>query len=99
MPRFKLTEQHIALLRQMNVGWDASEYGAPNIDPKRPYGNSDVVGDIREIVDPDMSDDEAEVLHNEIGNALSVLLACGQLSPGTYVADAYKDNWRLKEGA
>jgi len=47
---FELTEQHIKLLRKMCVGWQDCETGAPEIDPKRPYGNSYVVGDVREIL-------------------------------------------------
>lgn len=38
--QFKLTEDHIELLRNSYVGWDDCEFGAPGIDCKRPYGNS-----------------------------------------------------------
>ena len=31
--------------------WDDCEFGAPTIDCKRPYGNSDVIGDIVEILE------------------------------------------------
>jgi hypothetical protein len=41
---FKLTDEHLKLLRRFNVGWQDSESGAPEIDPKRPYGNSAVPG-------------------------------------------------------
>jgi hypothetical protein len=34
----------------MYVGWDECEFGAPCIDPKRPYGNGDGVQDIAEIL-------------------------------------------------
>ncbi len=30
--------------------WDNAEFGAPAVDPKRPYGNSDVIGDIASIL-------------------------------------------------
>jgi len=43
---FTLTEDHITLLRSMYVGWCSDETGAPEIDPKRPYGNSNVGDDI-----------------------------------------------------
>ena len=39
---FTLTVDHITLLNNMWVDWSDVEYGAPEIDPKRPYGNSDV---------------------------------------------------------
>ena len=47
MRQFALTEQHIALLRRMNVTWSE---GAPCIDPKRPYGNSTVLDDLAELL-------------------------------------------------
>jgi len=43
---FEITREHLKLLKNMYVGWDDCEFGAPNIDPKRPYGNSDVINDI-----------------------------------------------------
>jgi hypothetical protein len=47
---FVVTEDHLKLARRMVVGWCGDEYGAPEIDPKRPYGNSNVVRDMREIL-------------------------------------------------
>jgi len=47
---FTLTEDHITLLRSMYVGWQDCETGAPEIDPKRPYGNGDVSGDVIELL-------------------------------------------------
>lgn len=47
---FELTAFHIALLKQLEFGWHEGSYdGAPTVSIKRPYGNSDVLGDIREI--------------------------------------------------
>jgi len=46
----KITKEHLILLKNMNVGWQECEQGAPEIDPKRPYGNSDVEGDICELL-------------------------------------------------
>src|SRR6266568_5645220 len=40
---FTVTEDHLKLLRHAYLYWEYGEgYGAPAIDPKRPYGNSDV---------------------------------------------------------
>lgn len=47
---FTVTQDHISLIQHMYVGWDDAEFGAPGIDPKRPYGNSDVYRDIHEIL-------------------------------------------------
>lgn len=53
LDRFTLRPEHVALLRAAYVSWGYDEYGAPAIDPKRPYGNSHVVRDIHEILHPD----------------------------------------------
>jgi len=105
--KFKLTKQHLDLIRKMNVGYnDCCEFGAPAIDPKRPYGNGDVYGDISEIlgVTPDSVEDDEKIyssaqeeemlkLHIETAKALQVILASGSFEPGMYEADEYVDNW------
>jgi hypothetical protein len=50
MKRFEIKPQHLKLLQRFNVGWDDCEFGAPEIDPKRPYGNSSVHQDMLEIL-------------------------------------------------
>lgn len=50
MSTFTVTEQHLTLLRNAYVDWDDCEFGAPCIDPKWPYGGSDGVDDIAEIL-------------------------------------------------
>lgn len=103
--RFTLTDQHIKLLRAAYVGWNRAEWGAPEIDPKRPYGNSSVVIDMCEIldvtiVDPDEGpDDETRgrmaALHRETELALQVVLATGAFEPGDYVRKQYSaGGWR-----
>ncbi len=106
MRRFTLTEEHLKLLRAMFVTWWHCETGAPAIDPKRPYGNSDVTGDIAEIIGivPIETDDDpawpvgtserCEKLHEETQTALQVVLATGRFRIGEYVADDFRRNWR-----
>ena len=48
---FTVTEQHLKLLSYAYVDWNDLEFGAPSIDCKRPYGNSDVLRDIAERLD------------------------------------------------
>jgi len=48
--KFEIKSEHLKLIQRMNVGWCDAEYGAPEIDPKRPYGNSNVEQDIIEIL-------------------------------------------------
>lgn len=47
---FEIKPVHLKLLQKMFVGWQDCETGAPEIDPKRPYGNSDVVQDMHYIL-------------------------------------------------
>lgn len=48
--KFTITDNHLKLMKHLVVEWDDCEFGAPCIDPKRPYGNSDVIDDIAEII-------------------------------------------------
>ena len=44
--RFEIKPEHLKLIRRFCIGWQDCEFGAPEIDPKRPYGNSDVIQDM-----------------------------------------------------
>lgn len=50
---FEIKKEHLRLLKRMCWGWQDCEYGAPEVSPKRPYGNSSVLEDIKEIVHPE----------------------------------------------
>lgn len=100
--RFTLTEEHIKLLQAMWVDW---QDGAPAIEPKRPYGNSDVPGDIHELLTGESVDNDVVVLnreqrdrylalHRETETALQVVLRAGSFEPGDYVCETYKGNWQ-----
>lgn len=52
---FELLPEHLLLLNSMYVGWQHNAFGAPEIDPKRPYGNSDVYMDMVEILGVDLT--------------------------------------------
>ncbi len=108
---FTVTEYHLKLLRRAYVGWDDCEFGAPAIDCKRPYGNSDVIGDIAEILGTpgsgeiddesgDIPDEDAARftrLHGETATVLQIALATGEFRTGRYVSDKYSANWRLAD--
>lgn len=67
----------------MHVQWHTAEFGAPEIDPKRPYGDSSVLENIREITGMESANDEwCRQLHREMEAVLSVWLRYGELSPG-----------------
>lgn len=55
----EVTDAHVRLLRRMNVRWNNDAYeGSPEIDLKRPYGNSDVLGDLIEILGENVERDD-----------------------------------------
>ena len=101
MNEFEVTENHIKLIRKMYVNWCEFEFGAPTINPKRPYGNSSVVYDIAEIIgippdEVDENKDDLINLHRECETALQIVLNTGSFEPGIYeLVDFHK--WKRKE--
>jgi CRISPR/Cas system CMR-associated protein Cmr5 small subunit len=89
---FELKPEHIKLLRKAWIGWDDCEYGAPAIDPKRPYGNSGVEEDIAEILGWKVNEDgltekqseKASEIHLETQTALQIVLTCKTFKPGKF---------------
>lgn len=103
--QFTLTEDHRKLMRRMYVEWDDAAYeGSPAVGLKRPYGNSDVVGDVCEILgwgelydeDTDEYDEDlaerARKIHRETEYAVAILLATGQDAPGDYATTRMYDD-------
>lgn len=89
--RFTITPQHLALLRNMNITWDNTGWGAPAVDGKRPYGSSDlypsmakIIGMTPEYVSRDkqifFSEQQEETLyqlHNEMETVLQIVVQQG----------------------
>lgn len=107
--RFEVTADHIALLRAAYVGWWDCATGAPclSIEPKRPYGDSDVAPSALEVLgekpasscrhcgDELSEEQEARMLrlHRETAIALQVVLVTGAFEPGVYVkTEEYDDH-------
>lgn len=91
---FTLTEDHIKLLQRAYIYFDDCAYdGAPAVNIKRPYGNSDVAGDVHEILTgnseyEELSDEQHDAylaIHKETAIALQIILVTGQFKPGKYV--------------
>lgn len=101
---FEVTHDHIKLLRALNVSWCYDEFGAPAIDPKRPYGSSDVVGSLIETLDlpyadtgviPDNVYSKVRKLHDELDTVLEIVLQTGSFEPGVYRrACPYVGRWQ-----
>jgi hypothetical protein len=112
-PTFTLTEDHIKLVRRMYVDFDDGGYdGAPAVNLKRPYGNSDVIGDVHEILydqpfPEDENDDERNeelvskliAIHQQTATALQIVLCTGSFVPGVYVRSCKYGalSWKLKK--
>ena len=102
--RFVVTGEHLKLARRMCVGWQDCEYGAPEIDPKRPYGNRSVEVDIAEILGWVVDEDEgptdeqrerAASIHREMETVLQIALATGSFRDGTYECSPYCHDWKM----
>lgn len=101
MEKFTITEDHLKLIQRMFVEWDDSYYGSPVIDSKRPYGNSDVLLDIAEILEWNIGEDGAltsnqwdiaEKLHKETKTALQICLITGRFETGPFEKRVRYDN-------
>jgi hypothetical protein len=108
MKTFTITDSHLKLARHMYVGWCEDEYGAPEIDPKRPYGNSSVTEDILEIIGipfkqyegaiPESLTTFARELHESMEIAIQIFLCTGTFQVGEYESrDEYSSlSWQKK---
>lgn len=108
--RFELREEHLTLLQRAYVQWNDCEFGAPEIDPKRPYGNSGVAYSVAEILGIPVPDDEKDPgayeawyermcdLHRETEQALQIVLYTRSFVPGVYkLVGRYTPTWVLAE--
>jgi hypothetical protein len=109
--RFTVTDEHLRLLRRAYISWDDGEFGAPGINGKRPYGNSNVFADMADILDmPDREwadegeDPPPEVewrflrLHVETAIVLQIGVATGEFLAGRYVrGDEWNSRWERDE--
>ena len=105
---FTITERHLKLLEKMYVRYeDNFEFGAPIVCPKRPYGNSNVISDIGNILDmPSVSidgekryiDDVQEEmckLHKETAIALQICLRMGKFEVGEFHTKNWGFDWTV----
>lgn len=99
--KLTITEQHAALLRATYTAWHACEFGAMEVDPKRPYGNSNGTYDVARVLgleigtledDPFLTDEQEALclrLHRETEFCIQILLQHLALEVGaTYRNDA-----------
>lgn len=109
MRKLKVTENHIKLLQAVYIDWCGDEFGAPCINPKRPFGNSDVYGDIAEILGFKLADSEEEYEkyqrqiesldkgYRQLQDCLQILCSNLSIEIGEYECDDHGKNWRKVE--
>ena len=100
---FEVLPEHVTLLQHAKVTWYDAETGAPCIDPKRPYGVSDVVRHVLKLLNQIPSDYSGEIdetmrdrawqLHLGTEIALQIFLYTGAMKPGVYKAQKYSGRW------
>lgn len=106
---FRLTEQHIRLLRVATIvhneeGW----LGHPGFDKKRPFGSGDITEGMAEILGVPTIETDTEGTHypkgtghrmrqiySELATALQIVLCTGTFLPGIYKQKSYRE-WELK---
>ena len=78
-----LNDAHIALLRKARFVWETVEAGAPMLDPKRPYGERDLMRQLQAAFG-DTDELRLAAGHVEMVLALAKLFQHGRLAPGAY---------------
>lgn len=89
---FKLTQTHIELIRQLHTNLSIQSPYFPlhiEINPKRPFGNSDIDGDIRETIESvtkrkNVTDAEIMKVMCELPTAFAVMMKNRTFDEGTY---------------
>ena len=104
---FILTNEHLKLMKKL---WFTSYDNKLIIEPKTPYGNSDIMNDICKILDiegfeddwgeihyPKGTEDRCFKIHEEMATALQVVTRTFSFKTGLYASDEYINNWELVE--
>ena len=104
--KFKLTEEHIKLVKQLKINQEPEE---SIIDKSSPFGGDSVYDDISLVlfgkvnevnlndVGKTYSDEEKakfDKLAEEVITALDIILYIGSFTTGTYVTRTYERDWR-----
>ena len=103
---FVIKKEHLELLKNVTISWWGAEFGAPCIDPKRPYGNGDVYQDMAQILNiPDKKRYEEDdvyytpeeekymdTLHKDLKTVLEIGLCLLKFEIGTYQSYDSKDS-------
>ncbi len=103
---FEVHDDHLKLMKRTYFSWDHCEYGAPSVNPKRPYGNSDVEHDIAGVLGLELAEDDYGSLrlseeqseycanrHLEMEAFFQILCRFGEIPSGKYAREATYHKW------
>ena len=100
---FLLTSEHLALAKCLHIVWYDKGNGGPGASTMRPYGNSDMLFDIAEIIGYDQPEDGEDFsltterylrgLHRDMQLVLQIILHTGQMEPGMYKKPGLTEDW------
>ena len=106
--RVTVTEDHVKLVNNLKFDINATEFGAPTVDPKRPFGNSDVYADMERILkgrkvssDFDVGERrkrQLDKLYVQLKDCLQILCDTLSLKPVTYERRLYEKWHEVKNG-
>lgn len=75
----EITDDHIKLAKELIISWQDHPYsGHPEVDAKRPYGNSNVEEDLAEHL-PHLEEKERWRIHREMTEMLQILIQFADL--------------------
>ena len=109
MTKFEITNDHLILLKNAEWCWDDCEYGSPEIDCKRPFGNSsgievDMVRMLEGQLFVDQYGDEhiskeqsqyVQKIYRELKTVLEICCATLSFLPGVYTrTNDYSKDWK-----
>lgn len=98
--RFHLKEDHIKLLQNMNIRWNNKGYGSPEVDSKRPFGNSgtkDIEEDICDYLNLNKNNEDdieyARNIYDGLDVAMEIVLSLKTFDSGVFEAEKYGGEW------
>jgi hypothetical protein len=104
---FLMTREHLALAKRLHIVWYDVEDGAPGCSIRRPYGNSDVLEDIAEIIGyrawthpgcySDQEEQHLKDLHRAMQIVLQIIVHTGQMKTGVYKKPGLSEDWIFVE--
>lgn len=87
--RFTVKPIHLQLIKRFFVSWNDCEFGAPTINPKRPFGNSDVEYDFEKIAGEKFD----ATTYYDLETCLQILTRNLHIEEGTYEKSEYGIDW------